>query len=298
MAKRALLIGINKYQIAGADLRGCVNDVNDLSAALIEFCGFKKGDITVLIDDKATKKAMQAGIKALVRDSKKGDVALMHYSGHGSNVPDDNGDEADGRDEILCPNNLDWNDPFRDDWLRTTFDGIRAGVSFTVIMDCCHSGTNTRALLPPDAPIDRAVPAESMGPERGRIETESAEEGHERTPPLRAQRAQDEGHRQRGAARGAHHGVPRHPDISRRVHQRPVQRRADLCAWSNRSAPARAVSHIRSCTIGRPPCSRRRSSIRCRSSKAGRPDSTSRSFQHRGTDRSGSRRSYHYRFLV
>ena len=27
MAKRALLIGINKYQMPGADLRGCVNDV-------------------------------------------------------------------------------------------------------------------------------------------------------------------------------------------------------------------------------------------------------------------------------
>ena len=90
MAKRALLIGINKYQMAGADLRGCVNDVKDLSAALVEFHGFKKGDITVLTDGDATKKAMQAGIKKLVREAKKGDVALLHYSGHGSNVPDDN----------------------------------------------------------------------------------------------------------------------------------------------------------------------------------------------------------------
>lgn len=160
MAKRALLIGINKYQIAGADLRGCVNDVTDLSAALVEFGGFKKGDITVLIDGAATKKAMQAGIKALVRGSKKGDVALLHYSGHGSNVPDDNGDEADGRDEILCPTDLDWNDPLRDDWLRTTFDGLKDGVSFTAIMDCCHSGTNTRAILPPDAPVkERYLPS-------------------------------------------------------------------------------------------------------------------------------------------
>jgi len=53
MAKRALLIGINKYQIPGADLRGCVNDVKDLSAALVEFYGFKKSDITVLADGAA-----------------------------------------------------------------------------------------------------------------------------------------------------------------------------------------------------------------------------------------------------
>ena len=153
MAKRALLIGINRYQVPGADLRGCVNDVKDLSAALIEFHGFKKSDITVLTDHAATKKAMQAGIKTLIRDSTKGDVALIHYSGHGSHVPDDNQDESDGRDEILCPANLDWDDPLRDDWLRTTLDGVKAGVNLTVIMDCCHSGTNTREVLPPDAPV-------------------------------------------------------------------------------------------------------------------------------------------------
>ena len=162
MAKRAFLVGINRYQIDGADLRGCVNDVKDLSAALVQFHGFKKSDITVVTDQAATKKAMQAGISRLVRDSKKGDVALLHYSGHGSNVPDDNRDEADGRDEILCPTNLDWDDPLRDDWLRTTFDGLRAGVNLTVIMDCCHSGTNTRAILPPDAPIkERYLPSPS-----------------------------------------------------------------------------------------------------------------------------------------
>jgi metacaspase-1 len=162
MAKRALLIGINKYQIDGADLRGCVNDVEDLRSALVECYDFKKSDITVLTDGAATKKAMQAGIKALLRESKKGDVAVVHYSGHGSNVPDDNGDESDGRDEILCPTDLDWDDPLRDDWLRTTFDGMKAGVNLTVIMDCCHSGTNTRAFLPPDAPIrQRYLPSPS-----------------------------------------------------------------------------------------------------------------------------------------
>ena len=126
MAKRALLIGINKYLAAGADLRGCVNDVKDLSKALVEFHGFRKNDITMLTDLAATKKAMEAGIKALIRDSKKGDVALLHFSGHGSHVPDDNRDESDGRDEILCPADLDWDDPFRDDWLRTTLDGLKA----------------------------------------------------------------------------------------------------------------------------------------------------------------------------
>jgi hypothetical protein len=57
-------------------------------------------------------------------------VRLVHFSGHGSDVPDDDGEEAEGRD----------------DWRRKVFDGLGAGVSLAVIADCCHSGTITRAL--------------------------------------------------------------------------------------------------------------------------------------------------------
>lgn len=160
MAKRAVLIGINRYQVPGADLRGCVNDVNNLQKALTQYYGFASKDVTVLTDLKATKKVMQAAIQKLVTGGKKGDVLLLHYSGHGSNVPDDDGDEADKRDEILCPTDLDWKDPLRDDWLRKTLNKLKTGVGLTVIMDCCHSGTNTRAILPPDAPIkERYLPS-------------------------------------------------------------------------------------------------------------------------------------------
>lgn len=152
MAKRAVLIGINKYQVPGADLQGCVNDVKNLSGVLTTYYGFAEKDITTLTDAQATKKAMERAIKKLIAKAKKGDVLLLHYSGHGSNVPDNDGDEADTRDEILCPTDLDWKDPFRDDWLRKTLGKLRAGVSLTVIMDCCHSGTITRVMNPFDAP--------------------------------------------------------------------------------------------------------------------------------------------------
>jgi len=153
MAKKAVLIGINRYRIPGADLRGCVNDVRNMQAVLNEYYGFAKSAITVLTDYSATNKAMQSAIGSLIGNAKKGDILLLHYSGHGSNVPDDNGDEADRRDEILCPTDLDWKDPLRDDWLRKTFNGLKPGVSLTVVMDCCHSGSNTRAIQPPDAPM-------------------------------------------------------------------------------------------------------------------------------------------------
>lgn len=59
---------------------------------------------------------------------------------------------ADKRDEILCPTDLDWKDPFRDDWLRKTLGKLRSGINLTVIMDRCHSGTITRVMNPLDAP--------------------------------------------------------------------------------------------------------------------------------------------------
>jgi metacaspase-1 len=154
--------------------------VKNMQSLLTRSYGFKGDDITVLTDFAATKKGIESAIRKLAQGGRKGDVLLVHFSGHGSNVPDDDGDEADDRDEILCPTDLDWKNPMRDDWLRKTFDSMRAGVSLTVITDCCHSGTITRAVQPPDAPsIERYLPSpwdlvavESGRSLRGTVKTE------------------------------------------------------------------------------------------------------------------------------
>lgn len=182
MAKKALLVGINKYKVPGADLRGCVNDVKNLSAALMKYYGFSQGNIKVVADYDATQKRMQTEIEKLIAKAKPGDVLLVHYSGHGSNVPDQSGDEADHRDEILCPTDLDWKDPLLDDWLRTQFDTLSPKVNLTVIMDCCHSGSNTRELRPPDAKrIERFLPCP--------LDLLAAESGRQLRGAVRGQRA-------------------------------------------------------------------------------------------------------------
>jgi hypothetical protein len=153
MAKRAVLVGINKYAQPGANLRGCVNDVIDMKAVLTQLYGFADADVTTLLDEQATQAAMQTAITDLVASGESGDVLVLHYSGHGSHVRDVNGDEDDMRDEVLCPHDMSWDTPFLDDWLRTSFDKLAEGVNLTVVMDCCHSGSNTRAFDPPDAPL-------------------------------------------------------------------------------------------------------------------------------------------------
>ena len=160
MARKALLVGINRYRDPGADLRGCVNDVREMRDALVGLYGFAGPDVSILADFEATKSAVQRGLESLVAGGRAGDVLVVHFAGHGSSVPDASGDEEDFRDEILCPTDLDWKDPLSDDWLRALFDTTADGVNLTVVLDCCHSGTGTRASLPPDTtePVERYLP--------------------------------------------------------------------------------------------------------------------------------------------
>ena len=63
---KALLIGINHYKIPGADLRGCVNDVNNLKAALLKYFAFQEQNIKVFTDLKATKNAVMVKYRPLL----------------------------------------------------------------------------------------------------------------------------------------------------------------------------------------------------------------------------------------
>jgi hypothetical protein len=46
------LVGINDYRKPGADLSGCVNDVQDMANTFV-ICGFKPGDILICTDRRA-----------------------------------------------------------------------------------------------------------------------------------------------------------------------------------------------------------------------------------------------------
>ena len=149
MANRALLVGINKYKMANSDLSGCVNDVTNVRDSLLKFFGFKIDDIRVITDDRATKKAIMERLTWLVKGAKAGDRLLFHFSGHGSQVRDRDGDELkDKMDEILCPHDMDWDGTYIvDDELRKVFSGLPKGCALEVLLDSCHSGTGTRELM-------------------------------------------------------------------------------------------------------------------------------------------------------
>jgi hypothetical protein len=137
MEKRALCVGINDYPGTGNDLAGCVNDANDW-AAVLEKGGFA---VEKMFDKKATGDAIRSSIKTLVSQAKRGDLIVVQYSGHGSYVPDENGDEPDGTDECLCPYDIMSKGPITDDEMFDLFSARPQGVKVFMISDSCHSGT-------------------------------------------------------------------------------------------------------------------------------------------------------------
>lgn len=140
MAKYALCIGINDYPGTGSDLSGCVNDANDW-AAVLETRGF----VTFkMFNKQATGKNIRAAMESTIANGKNGDLVVIQYSGHGSYVPDEDGDEADGADECICPYDVHSKGPITDDELFEIYSAKKQGVKLFVISDSCHSGTVAR----------------------------------------------------------------------------------------------------------------------------------------------------------
>ena len=157
---RALLIGINKYK-AVPGLQGSVNDVQTMREILMTRWNFQPANIQMLLDEQATRANILAALEDLVAISGPDDVVYVHYSGHGSQVQDLNGDEEDGLDETIVPQDGRTDDvpDIVDDELDVIFSKLRAK-SAVIVLDSCHSGTATRAFdirarsVPQDTRID------------------------------------------------------------------------------------------------------------------------------------------------
>lgn len=147
MARKALLVGINDYKKAN-DLRGCVNDVLDMHFSLRSLFKFRTREIRVLTDKRATKANIIHRLQWLVKDAKPGDFLIFHFSGHGSQIRDRDGDElVDHLDELICPHDMNWDGTYiTDDELNKIFSRVPEGVLLEVFLDCCHSGTGLKEM--------------------------------------------------------------------------------------------------------------------------------------------------------
>ena len=145
--RKALLIGINYFGQRG-QLRGCINDVKNMSTYLNGHFGYKREDMVLLTDDQhnpmsqPTKANILRAMHWLIKDARPNDSLFFHYSGHGGQTKDLDGDEDDGYDEVIYPVDFRTAGHIVDDEMhRIMVQPLQPGVRLTAIFDSCHSGS-------------------------------------------------------------------------------------------------------------------------------------------------------------
>jgi len=145
MSKKALLIGINYYDTPSVSLKGCVNDVINMRNMLIDAYGYDSANITVLRDDatnaadKPTAANIVSKLASIISQSASLQEIWIHYSGHGSQIKDTNGDEADQLDEVIVPADYSRAGLITDDMI---FNIVKQSKCPTLLLfDSCNSGT-------------------------------------------------------------------------------------------------------------------------------------------------------------
>jgi len=143
----ALLIGITHYQ-ALPSLPGSRNDIDLFKEVLTAQLGFFPEHVQLLVDAAATRKGILEALQNLVHRAGPQDTVFIHFSGHGSQIQDFNGDEVqDHLDETLVP--FDGRTHGVPDILDDELEDLLAQLqvqSALVVLDSCHSGTATRGL--------------------------------------------------------------------------------------------------------------------------------------------------------
>ena len=157
--KHALIIAIGDYSKANKGW-GSISSENDvpLIKTMLINQGFEEINIALLQDADADKNGILSAFKTLINNVSEGDYVVVHYSGHGQQISDNNGDEIDGLDETLVTFNAPGSykmkpgykgeEHLRDEELGEQINILRSKVGKTgqvvIILDSCHSGTGTR----------------------------------------------------------------------------------------------------------------------------------------------------------
>lgn len=145
--RKALLVGIN-YFGSKNELRGCINDVKNMSRFLNERFGYQWDDMVILTDDQRqmnkipTRENIIRAMQWLTSDARPNDSLFFHYSGHGGVTKDLDGDEDDGTDQVIYPVDFERAGHLVDDIMHDIMvRPLPAGCRLTALFDSCHSGT-------------------------------------------------------------------------------------------------------------------------------------------------------------
>ncbi|KAK3147057.1 hypothetical protein QOZ80_3BG0277530 [Eleusine coracana subsp. coracana] len=145
--KRALIVGVS-YTNTSLQLDGPINDVREMRRLLCDKFAFPSSCILELTEIESdpcrvpTRENLLLAMRWLVDGTSSGDSLVFHFSGHGTQEPDLNGDEVDGYNEALCPVDVERSGKILDDEINEIMiRPLGRGVKLHAIIDTCHSGT-------------------------------------------------------------------------------------------------------------------------------------------------------------
>ena len=193
---RAVLVGVSDYLTLDADLKGPDNDLA-LMVEVLALRGVAPEQMRVLGGagialpalvhrGQPTRAQIMAALDAVADESRAGDRVIFYFSGHGSQAPDQSGDEGGGYDEILLPADASgWKgsigsveNAILDDELQDWAARITAkGAQVVGLIDACHSATGFRAIG--GEGVSRGLAPEALGVPNDAVSVAGVD-----TPPL------------------------------------------------------------------------------------------------------------------
>ena len=159
---RALLVGIDDYELAAARLKGSVDDVEAMKDFLVRTLGYEPEQIQTLTDRKATRAAILAGIDDwLVRPSHTGSRVFFYFSGQGSEevatelttsptLVAADAEVARGGGRLTVSNQI------RETEIAARLNSLKDR-RVTLLIDACHVGPGSRSAVAAPAGLVRCL---------------------------------------------------------------------------------------------------------------------------------------------
>jgi metacaspase-1 len=151
--QRALLVGVGKLDIPGNELPSIDLDL-DRMHEMLNLMGFEDRQIHTLQDETATSTNVIAEFNGWLKQGvQPDDRVVFYFSGHGSNIPDERGDQDDNASQVLVTHDVKMIHVKAGNSLGGVLPDFRISALLAAIpsrhvlfiVDSCHSGTVTRS---------------------------------------------------------------------------------------------------------------------------------------------------------
>ncbi len=138
----ALLVGVGRFTAANIPhLEGPPHDVQRIADFLHNQqygFGFRSEEVCSLSNDQARLSTVTQRFDQLLKAARSNMQIVIFFSGHGTRIPDTNGDEPDDEDEALVL----FDALVSDDWLHQRLRVLNElGARVTVVIDACNASS-------------------------------------------------------------------------------------------------------------------------------------------------------------